>query len=112
MFDTHILDRAIKRKQTDQEQARIVMLDNVSNVLKDIRRTMGIKEAIVFGSLLVHHQWYCDSDVDVAVSGCSLYILDVMKAIEDVTLCDVDILDLDTHPSASSIRRQGMKIYG
>jgi hypothetical protein len=35
-----------------------------------------------------------------------------MKALEDATGRDVDVIDLDGHPFAEQFRRHGLKVYG
>ena len=112
MFDTGILDRAIRAKQGARDRERRAMLVRVADALRDMRQRFGIREAHIVGSLLQAHRWNETSDVDVAVGGCSAHILNVMEAIEEATGREVDVVDLDRHTGGDSFRLRGMKIYG
>lgn len=112
MFDTSLLDKAIKdrRQRLAAEQAEL--LDRVRRTLLELREPLGIDRAYIVGSLRSPDFWRESSDIDVAVGGCSPMVLDVMKAVEDATGRAVDVIDLDRHPSAESFVRSGVKVYG
>lgn len=112
MFDTSVLDEALAetRRQLDAERQDI--LQTVRRALQGIRGKYSINEAYVIGSLLNPRGWHRTSDVDVAVGGCSIHVLDVMRELEDATDREVDIVDLDRHPSPQSFTARGLKIYG
>lgn len=111
-FDTSIRDRALKQKRERLEKERRALLDVVKRTLKENREKYGIREAYITGSLLQFHRWYPFSDVDVAVGGCSQHILSIMGLLEDATEKNVDVIDLDGHPSPDWVRGGSMKIYG
>ncbi len=112
MFDTSILDEAIKIQREKLNRERVNLLNCVAETLIAIRQKCGIQEAYVVGSLLTEYRWHQFSDVDVAVSGCSKPVLDIMKELEEATGKMVDVIDLDNHPFPESFKRKGLKIYG
>ena len=105
MFDTSILDEAIRarRQRLAAEQAKL--LDCVRRTLLELREPLGIEAAYIVGSLR-------SSDIDVAVAGCSPVVLEIMKVLEDATGREVDVIDLDRHPSPQSFAQSGVKVYG
>ncbi len=111
-FDTSIRDRAIKERRERLEKERVGLLDVVEKTLKGIREKYNIQEAYITGSLNQPHRWYQLSDVDVAVGGCPQHILSIMGELEDVTKKDVDVIDLDNHPSSDWVRGRSAKVYG
>ena len=111
-FDTSVRDRAIKQRRERLEQERRKLIYVVAEVLRESREKYNIREAYITGSLLQSYRWYQFSDVDVVVSGCSRHIFSIMKEVEDVTDKDVDVIDLDNHPSPDWVRKKGMMIYG
>ena len=112
MFDTSILDEALKRRQERQECERVNLLRRVTEALQAFRSKYGVQEAYIIGSLLVDYRWNQFSDVDVAVSGCSRYMLEIMKVLEEATARDVNVVDLDRCPAPEGFRRNGVKLYG
>ncbi len=111
-FDTSIRDRALRQERERLEKERCALLDVVEKTLKENREKYGIREAYITGSLLQPHRWYPFSDVDVAVGGCSRHTLSIMKELEDATEKEVDVIDLDRHPSPDWIRKRSSKVYG
>ena len=112
MFDTHILDEALAKQRRALATEQAELLDRVRHALEDVRNQLGIEAAYVVGSLRSADTWRRSSDIDVAVSGCTPYVLEVMKAVETATGRDVDVIDLDRHPSAAAFARSGLKLYG
>jgi predicted nucleotidyltransferase len=110
-FDTSILDRALREKRGRLERERKELLARVVGALRAVRDRFGIQEAYVVGSLAELGRWRDSSDVDVAVAGASRYILDIMGVLEEATGREVDVIDLDRHPRAGSIRAKGVKVY-
>ena len=112
MFDTSALDAALRarRRRLAAEQAGV--LDRVRRALLELREPLGVESAYVVGSLRSPAHWRESSDVDVAVSGCSRAVLDVMKALEDATGRPVDVIDLDRRPDPDAFVRSGIKVYG
>ena len=111
-FDTSIRDRAIRdrRRRLAAEQAEL--LKRVRQALLDLREPLGVRSAYIVGSVLAPECWTASSDVDVAVGGCSHAVLDVMKALEDATGKNVDVIDLDRHPAPETFVRSGVRVYG
>lgn len=111
-YDTSIRDSAIKERREHLEQERCRLLDIVKRTLVEIRDKYDIQEAYIIGSLLQSRRWYAFSDIDVAVSACSKYLFSIMAELEEATDKDIDVIELDRHPSADYLRKKGMKIYG
>ena len=112
MFETDVLDRALKARRGQRNRERVALIDRVASALRVCREKYGVREALIVGSLIFPHRWDHKSDVDVAIGGASNHILDVMKVVEDAVERDVDVIDLDLHMSADRFRKKGMKIYG
>lgn len=112
MFDTDVLDRALATRRRQSNRVRVALIDRVARALRVCRETYGVREAFIVGSLLFFDRWDHKSDVDVAIGGASMHVLDVMKVVEDAVDRDVDVIDLDLHMSAERFRQKGMKIYG
>ena len=64
------------------------------------------------GSLLNPKKWSFLSDIDIVVSGCSKYILDITSELEKQINKEVDVIDIDRHFNPDLIRKKGKKIYG
>ena len=112
MFDTHRPDEALRSRRLKLEEEREALLKRVQEVLRRIRRQHGIEAAYIVGSLKTPGAWRSSSDVDVAVRGCSHALLEVMKALEEATDRQVDVIDLDRHPAAESFTEAGLDVYG
>jgi predicted nucleotidyltransferase len=112
MFDTSLLDETLKRQREKRDRERVALLNRVTETLKVIRGKYGIQTAYIVGSLLVEYRWHRLSDIDIAISGCSMPVLDIMKELEDATGKTVDVVDLDQHAFPHAFRRKGLKIYG
>lgn len=112
MFETDVLDRTLETRRRQRNRERVALIDRVARALRVCREKYGVREAFIIGSLLFSHRWDHDSDIDVAIGGASMHVLDVMKVVEDAVDRDVDVIDLDLHMSADHFRQKGMKIYG
>ena len=112
MFDTSTLDKALRERRQRLAAEQAELLERVRRALLELREPLGIESAYIVGSLCSPAAWEESSDVDVAVGGCSTIVLEIMKALEDVTGRAVDVIDLDRHPSAQSFVRSGVKVYG
>ena len=111
-FDTSVRDKAIRDRRRRMAAEQAELLQRVRQALLDLREPLGVRRAYIVGSVLSPECWTESSDVDVAVGGCSHAVLDVMKALEDVTGKTVDVIDLDRHPAPESFIRSGVKVYG
>jgi len=111
-FNTYLLDLALKKKRERLEKERKELLDKVINLLFLLKKKYSIKEAYILGSLLNPKKWSILSDIDIAVSGCSKHILDIMSELEKQTNKEVDVIDIDRHFNPDLIRKKGKKIYG
>ena len=112
MFDTSTPDKALRERRQRLAAEQAELLDRVRRALQQLREPLGIESAYVVGSLRSPDSWKESSDVDVAVGGCSPMVLEVMRALEEATGREVDVIDLDRHPSAQSFVRSGVQVYG
>jgi predicted nucleotidyltransferase len=112
MFDTSILDEAIRARRQRLAVEQAELFDCVRRTLLELREPLGIKAAYIVGSLRSPDSWWESSDIDVAVVGCSSVVLELMKELEDATGREVDVIDLDRHPSSQSFTQSGVKVYG
>ncbi len=112
VFDTSILDEALKVQREKLEQERLNLLNIVTETLKKIKEKYNIKSAYIVGSLAYENRWHKHSDIDVAVSGCSRHVLSIMKELEDVTYKQVDVIDLENNLLSESLAQSGIKVYG
>ncbi len=112
MFDTSILDEAMRTRRQRLAAEQAELLARVRHTLWALRESLGIEAAYIVGSLRSPDSWRESSDIDVAVAGCSPIVLELMKALEDATGKVVDVIDLDRHPSSQSFARSGVKVYG
>ena len=112
MFDTSILDEAIRARRQRLAAEQAELLDCVRRTLLELRQPLGIEAAYIVGSLRSPDSWRESSDIDVAVRGCSSIVLELMKALEDATGKEVDVIDLDRHPAPQSFVQSGVKVYG
>ena len=112
MFDTSARDGAMRERRRRLAAEQVAVLSTVRRALFALRARLGVRTAYVVGSLRSPELWREASDVDVAVGGCSREVLEVMKALEEVTGRTVDVIDLDRHPFPESCVRAAIKIYG
>ncbi|MXY23006.1 MAG: nucleotidyltransferase domain-containing protein [Acidobacteria bacterium] len=112
MFDTGTLDRAVRERRRRLAAEQAELLRRVRGALAELREPLGVKAAYVVGSLRSPELWRESSDIDVAVAGCSSVVLEVMKALEDATGREVDVIDLDLHPDPQAFIRSGVRVYG
>lgn len=112
VFNTSIFDETLKTQFDRLEQERYSLINIVSETLKKIREEYGIRSAYIIGSLVHKNRWHKQSDIDVAVSGCSKHILSIMKELEDMTDRQVDVIDLESSPLSEPLVQSGIKVYG
>ncbi len=110
-YNTYILDRILSERSRILEEERGKLLETTKMILISIREKYCIKEAYITGSL-IKGGWSEDSDIDVAVSGASQFIFEIMKELEDATEREVDVIDLDCHPYPEVVRARGRRVYG
>ena len=111
-YDTSLREYALRKQRKHLERERCNMVEIVCETLRKNRRKYHIKAAYIVGSLLQPRRWYPFSDIDVAVSGCSRYLLAIMKELEEATGKEVDVINLDMHLSPGLFVKRGMKVYG
>ena len=112
MFDTRILDEAVRTRRQRLMAEQAELLACVRDTLLALRQPLGIEAAYIVGSLRSPNSWREASDIDVAVGGCSPVVLEIMKVLEDATGRTVDVINLDRHPAAQSFVQSGVKVYG
>lgn len=84
-FDTSARDSAMRERRRRLAAEQAAVLSEVRNALFELRERHRVRTAYVVGSLRSPELWHETSDVDVAVGGCSREVLEVTKALEDVT---------------------------
>ena len=112
MFDTSILDEAMRKRRQRLAAEQAELLNCVRRTLLELRQPLGIEAAYIVGSLRSPDSWRESSDIDVAVGGGSPVVLEIMKALEDATGKEVDVIDLDRHPAPQSFVQSGVRVYG
>ena len=112
MFDTSAHDNATRERRRRLASEQVALLPQVCGALRGLRERLGVRAAYVIGSLRSPELWRETSDVDVAVAGCTPDVLEVMRAIEEVSGRAVDVIDLDRHPFPESCVRAGLRVYG
>jgi predicted nucleotidyltransferase len=110
-FDTSLLDRYLAARRRSWERERKAALACARQTLLEARQRYGIREAYILGSVLDPRRWGPSSDVDVAVSGGSGRILELMAELEESCRREVDVIDLDRHPAAAWLRQKGWDVY-
>lgn len=111
-YDTGTLDRAMRARRRRLADEQAGLRRRVERGLLALRDRLGVRSAYIVGSLRSPDDWAEDSDVDVAIGGCSHAVLEVMKVLEDATGRAVDVIDLDRHPFPESFVRSGIRLYG
>ncbi len=112
MYDTSILDEALAHRREQWRRQQSELLGRVLQTLQAHSESLGIEDAYVVGSLKTPGAWHSASDVDVAVRGRGLDVLEVMKVLEAATGRQVNVIDLDRHPSAARFIASGLKVLG
>ena len=112
MFDTSLRDQSVKAHRLSMEQERKHLLTRVTVVLREACAPSGLAEAYVIGSLTQPGHWDSQSDIDVAIGGCSGAVLEIMRILEEATGRAVDVLDLDRHPQPDAVRSKGIAVHG
>jgi len=106
----------LKQNRPSRDEMLVAEVRNLTEVvlktLKKHREEYQIQAAYVIGSLLQPQQWSASSDIDVAVSGCSQHVPAIMKALQAATGKQIDVIELETHPSPESLTKGGLKVYG
>jgi len=110
-YDTSLLDKVLKEKMVKLKLERQKLLSVTKQVLFSLQKRYRIKEAYILGSLL-EKNWHQSSDIDVAISGASEYLLEIMRELEKKTKREVDVIDLDNHPFPDIVRKRGKLVYG
>jgi hypothetical protein len=109
IFDTSILDEAKIRRQIESEQLRQQVLQTTLDFLDEFGSCQGVKNVIIFGSVIVPGRFRVQSDVDIAVEAVepSLFF-DLMASLSLALGREVDLVDLSHCHFADQIRQKGM----
>ena len=109
LFDTSVLDEAKIRRRIDNEQLRQQVLQTTLDFLDEFGSCQGVKNVIIFGSLLLTGRFRVQSDVDIAVEAVepSLFF-DLMASLSLALGREVDLVDLRHCHFAEQIRQKGM----
>ena len=109
-FTTDILDASLRRKRLENETSRQKTLQQVMNLLPQMARTYGFREAYVFGSLSKPEHFRKTSDVDLAVVGLkSQNYFALMAALSNKLEREIDLIQLERHVWRKRILETGIR---
>lgn len=110
LFSTYLLDRALEKERKRREQRRQERLGTVFKALDELSYLISFKEAYVFGSLTKPYRFFEHSDVDVAFVGLrDKNFFQAIAFLSGVLDGEVDVLQLEEHPRAEEIIREGIQ---
>lgn len=102
--------KAIIKRQSDQEKLRKSVLQKINLALKTIEKKYDWKEAYLFGSVTKKETFRRNSDIDLAVSGLNkLDHYAFLAELSDLLEKSVDVVLLEECPFAESIKEKGLK---
>lgn len=68
-FNTDILEQCLQRERSENEKSREHTLQKLLQLLPQLSKQYGVREAFVFGSLATPGRFHQNSDIDIAVFG-------------------------------------------
>lgn len=108
-FSTQILDRALARKRAEREHLRQAVYARTIAALERLADDVAFERAILFGSVLATGRFRADSDVDIAFSRLDdTDFFPVVARLSRELERDVDIIQLENHPLATSVLEKGV----
>jgi hypothetical protein len=66
-YPTPLLDKAIANRRQQNEQQRLIMIEQVIRWLESKAQNYGITQAYLFGSVVRPYGFGCYSDIDLAL---------------------------------------------
>jgi len=107
-FDTSVLDKALAERAARWEQQRQSTLSRLEELLAEAGGRFGLREAVIFGSIIRPGRFTERSNVDVAVVELPAKAFFPLAAFLSVGLgLDVDLVWLDDLHFADAVRRDG-----
>lgn len=109
-YVTVLLDEAVRNKRSRQEELRQQLMERLLCALDRLDGKIAFKEAYIFGSVTKPFGFSEGSDIDVGFSGLdNRDFFAAMSFLSGETGVDVDIVQLEGHRLADSIRREGTR---
>jgi len=109
MTQTYLLDKILKRKGMDRERLRLISIEKVKKILKEMSETISFDKAYLFGTITKPYRFSEESDIDIAFVG--LRDADFFLALAYLSRNlgrDVDILQLEKHRLRKKIIQEGI----
>ena len=102
--------KSILKRQADQEEMRIALIEKINRVLSKLEKKYYWDEAYLFGSVAQKGKFRRNSDIDIAVSGLnSLEHYAFTGEISELLDKRVDVVLLEECRFAKSIKKKGLK---
>jgi len=102
--------KSIIKRQADQEEMRIALIEQINRVLSKLEKKYYWDEAYLFGSVAQKGKFRRNSDIDIAVSGLnSLEHYAFTGEISELLDKRVDVVLLEECRFAKSIKKKGLK---
>jgi len=102
--------KSIIKRQADQEEMRIALIEQINRVLSKLEKKYYWNEAYLFGSVAQKGKFRRNSDIDIAVSGLnSLEHYAFTGEISELLDKRVDVVLLEECRFAKSIKKKGLK---
>ena len=102
--------KSILKRQVDQEEMRIALIEQINRVLSKLEKKYYWDEAYLFGSVAQKGKFRRNSDIDIAVSGLnSLEHYAFTGEISELLDKRVDVVLLEECRFAKSIKKKGLK---
>lgn len=107
-FDTSVLDKALAARAAGWEQLRQSILGRLETLLEEAGERFGLRQAVIFGSIITPGRFTDRSDVDVAVVELPAEAFFPLAAFLSADLGrDVDLVWLEDLHFAATVRRDG-----
>jgi len=102
--------KSILKRQSDQEEMRIALIEQINRVLSKLEKKYDWDEAYLFGSVAQKGKFRRNSDIDIAVSGLnSLEHYAFTGEISELLDKRVDVVLLEECRFTKSIKKKGLK---
>mgnify|MGYP001591727120 CR=1 FL=1 len=105
-FSTWLVDQAIQRRRSLNEDLRRKMLERISESLNKLSMSIRFEKAYIFGSVAKKGQFREGSDVDIGFVGLEPENeIRTVAMLSDLLGIDVDVVLLEGHRLAQKIMR-------
>jgi predicted nucleotidyltransferase len=108
-YPTPLLDKAIANRRQQNEQQRLIMIEQVIRWLESKAQNYGITQAYLFGSVVRPYGFGRYSDIDLALEMIDPnYFFQAMAKLSERVGRDVDLVELSKCSFGDRIRQQGL----